>query len=100
MLSQDYQIATDKQLTDAVSAYIQVKMEDASRLLRIPKSECPDFWIRLPRHQWPISCTHIEDPVLLLERNLNGHPLAGLLWERQFEEVLVGIWMPSYKTKK
>ena len=30
-----------------------------------------------------------EDPVVLLERNLYGHPLAGLLWERQFEKVLL-----------
>ena len=31
----------------------------------------------------------MEDPVVPLERNLYGHPLAGLLWERQFEEVLL-----------
>ena len=31
---------------DAVSAYTQVKMEDAATLLKIPKSECPDIWIR------------------------------------------------------
>ena len=30
----------------------------------------------------------MEDPVVPLERNLYGHPLAGLLWERQFEEIL------------
>ena len=29
----------------------------------------------------------MEDPVVPLERNLCGHPLAGLLWERQFEKV-------------
>ena len=29
------------------------------------------------------------DPVVPLERNLYGHPLAGLLWERQFEKVLL-----------
>ena len=28
----------------------------------------------------------MEDPVVPLERNLYGHPLAGLSWERQFEE--------------
>ena len=28
----------------------------------------------------------MEDPVVPLERNLYGHPLAGLLWERQFEK--------------
>ena len=31
----------------------------------------------------------MEDPVVPLERNLHGHPLAGLLWERQFEKVLL-----------
>ena len=34
---------------------------------------------------------NIEDPVVLLERNLHGHPFAGLLCERQFEEVLLGL---------
>ena len=33
----------DGQAADAVSAYSQVKMEDADKLLQIPKSECPDF---------------------------------------------------------
>ena len=28
-------------------------------------------------------------PSRLLERNLYGHPLAGLLWERQFENILL-----------
>ena len=31
----------------------------------------------------------MEDPVVPLERNLYGHPLAGLLWERQFEKILM-----------
>ena len=31
----------------------------------------------------------MEDPVVPLERNLFGHPLPGLLWERQFEKVLL-----------
>ena len=31
----------------------------------------------------------MEDPVVPLERNLYGHPLAGLLWERQFENILL-----------
>ena len=43
----------DGQAANAVSAYTQVKMEDAHKLLKIPKSECPDIWIRLPRHKWP-----------------------------------------------
>ena len=64
-------------------------MEDAHKLLKIPKSECPDIWIRLPRHKWPKSWSSMEDPVVPLERNLYGHPLAGLLWERQFEKILL-----------
>ena len=59
-------------------------MEDAS-----PKSECPDIWMRLPKHKWPKSLSSMEDPVVPLERNLYGHLLAGLLWERQFEKVLL-----------
>ena len=39
------------QAADAVSAYTQVKMEDAPKLLKIPNSECPDIWIRLPRQR-------------------------------------------------
>ena len=64
-------------------------MEDAHKLLKIPKSECPDIWIRLPRHKWPKPWSSMEDPVVPLERNLYGHPLAGLLWERQFENILL-----------
>ena len=61
---------------DAMSAYTQVKMKDARKLLKIPKSESPDSWIRLPRHKWPKSWSSMEDPVVLLERNLYG-----ILWQ-------------------
>ena len=71
------------QPADAVSAYTQVKMEEAPKLLRIPKSERPDIWIRLPRHKWPKSWSNMDDPVVPLDRHLYGHPHA----ERQFEEV-------------
>ena len=70
------------QTADAVSAYTQVKMKN-------PKSECPDIRIRLPRHTWPKSWSSMEDPVFPLGRNLYGHLLAGLLWERQFEKILL-----------
>ena len=76
----------DGQAADAISAYTQVKMDDARDLLLIPKSECRDVWIRHPKHKWPKSWEYIEDPVVPLERKLYGHPLAGLLWERQFEK--------------
>ena len=79
----------DGHAAHAVSAYTQVKMENAPKLLKIPKSECPDIWIRLPRHKWPESWSSMEDPVVLLGRNLYSHPLAGLLWEKQFEKILL-----------
>ena len=82
---------------DAVSAYTQVKLEDTPRLHRIPKSECPDVWIRLPRHKGPKSWANIEDPVVALERNLCGPPLARPLWEssRKFCCSLVGKKVPD-----
>ena len=79
----------DGEAADAVSAYTQVKMEDAHKLLKIPKLECPDIWIRLPRHKSPQSWSNMEDSVVPLERNLYGHPSARLLWERQLEKVLL-----------
>ena len=88
----------DGQAADAISAYTQVKMEDAPRLLRIPKSECPDIWIRLPKHKRPKSWDNIGDPVVPLEISLYGHPLAGLLWERKFEKALMKLgWGKSAK---
>ena len=82
----------DGHAADAVSVYTQVKNRRRSEIvLKIPKSECPDLWICLPRHKWPKSWSDIEDPEVPLERNLYGHPLAGLLWERQFEEVLLEL---------
>ena len=83
------------QAADAVSAYTQVQMEDAPKLLKIPKTECRDIWIRLPRHKWPKSWSSMEDPLVPLERNLYGHPSAGLLWERQFEKIL---WKYGWET--
>ena len=77
----------DGQAADAVSANTQVEMEDAHKLLKVPKSECPDIKVRLPRHKWPKSWSSMEDQVVPLERNLYGHPLAGLLWEKQFEKI-------------
>ena len=58
-------------------------MKDAPRLIKIPNSECPYIYIyniyistRRPRRDWPKSLSNIEEPVVPLERNLNGHPPA------------------------
>ena len=50
------------QAADAVSACTQVKMENAPILLKIPKSECPDIWIRQPKHKWPNSWSIMQKP--------------------------------------
>ena len=73
-------------------------LEDATQLLKIPNSECPDIEIRVP-HKWPKSWLSIENPVVLLERNLYG-PLFGKTFVgKQFEKLLlkcawwnVSIW--------
>ena len=31
----------------------------------------------------------MDDPVFPLERNLYGHPLAGVSWKRQFDKILL-----------
>ena len=73
--------------------YAQVKMGDAHKLLKIPKYS----QIRMSRHLDSSTTTQMgrsHGPVsktqsVPLERNLYGHPLAGLLWEKQFEKTLI-----------
>ena len=79
-LFQDYRDAQDKQLTQYPFTP-RSKWKMHQRYWKNPKPECPDIWIRLPRHKWPKSWSSMEDPVYPLERNLYGHPLAGLLWK-------------------
>ena len=79
----------DGQAADAVSACTQFKNGRCFKKIETPKSECPDIWIRLLIYKWPKSWSSIEDPVVPLERNVYGHPLAGLLLERQFEKILL-----------
>ena len=73
------------QAADAVSAYTQVKMEDAPSSLKIPKSECAVVWVCLPKQKCFETWFSMEDLVVSLQRNLYGHPLAGMLVERQFD---------------
>ena len=91
MLLQDYQIVTNKQLMQYLPTLKQNwrTFPDCSK---IPESECPDKWIRLPRHKWPKSWANIEDLVVHFERHFFfGHPLAGLLWETQVVKVLLEL---------
>ena len=85
---------------DAISAYIQGKMKHAPSLLKIPTVECPDIGIRLPKQKWLKSWSSMENLVVPSERNLYGHPLAGLLWERQFEKILLKYgWGGSFQMR-
>ena len=67
------------------------KNEGCTQSTENSKFGMSDIWIRLPRHKWTKSWSSMEDPVVPLERNLYGHPLAGLLWERQFEKILLQL---------
>ena len=64
---------------DAISAYTQVKMKDASssRLLSFPQTECPTVWIRLPRDRRQADFHQINDPVV---------PLESSSWEFKLEK--------------
>ena len=62
--------------SDTVSAYTQVKMEDAHKLLQIPESGCPDIWIRLPRQMAKIMVQCGKTQLFLL----NGICMA-TLWQ-------------------
>ena len=94
---QGFQDVQDRQLMQ-YPLIIRSKWKMHQRYLKFSKSECPDIWIRLPKHKWPKSWSSTEDPVVSLERNLYGRPLAGLLWERQFEKVLLEHCWKKFST--
>ena len=78
------------QAADAVSAYTQVKMEDAHKLLEILQSECPDFWIRLPKHKGPKSWSSMKDPVVPLEPKTARSSFARTVMEEAIRESSFG----------
>ena len=70
---------------DAVSAYTQERMDDAPKLLKIPMSECPAVWIRLPDFRilgrekvlnWECLLVHRQQSLFLSE-NVDDIKLAG-----------------------
>ena len=84
---------------DAVSACAPVEITDAHSLLQLCEADCPMIWVRLPRSTRPKSWGSAEGPVVQLECNLHGHPLAVLLWKGTCENILLdedweqSIWM-------
>ena len=81
------------QAADAIPAYTQVKLEDAPKLLK------KIFKIGMSRRVDTPSKTQMAEIMVQygrpssvpFERNLCGHPPAGLLWERQFEEAFMEL---------
>ena len=72
--------------SDAVSAYTQIKLSEARKLLGT--DVLPETYIRLPKNRQPKPWEGIEDPVCPLLRNLYGHPLAGLLWDKRSQALV------------
>ena len=66
------------QAADAVSAYTQVKIEDASKLLKIPKSECPD-----------ISIFHLDTSGWKIQSFLLTEICMVILWQDCYEKILL-----------
>ena len=62
--------------SDAIGAYTQVPLKE------LEDSEGIETWISLPKNRRPASWSKFKDPVCKLTRNLYGHTLAGLLWEK------------------
>ena len=68
------------------------EMGGSSPWTRPSAPECGDT-LKAPAGDQSDLGSSMEDPVVPLERNLYGHPLTGLLWERQFEKILLKyVW--------
>ena len=77
------------EIRDASGAYTQIKMKDAAILLGM--EDYPTTWIVLPRSQWSPGWEKIRDPVVPLLVNLYGHPIAGLLWEKGRDDIIIDL---------
>ena len=79
----------DGQAADAVSAFTQVKNGGCSQIVKNSQSKNVQILDTSTEAQVAKIFSSVEDSVVPLERNLYGYALAGLLWERQFEKVLL-----------
>ena len=79
----------DGQAADAVSADTQVKKGICPKIIEKFQNRNVQTFGFVYHDTWPKSRSSMEYPVVPLERNLYGHPLEGLLWERQFEKILL-----------
>ena len=77
----------DSQDSDAVKAYTQVELNCLEESLG--GNIQAETWITLPRERRPKSWDNIDNPVGPLLRNLCGHPLAGLIWEKHCQRAIL-----------
>ena len=66
-----------------------LKMEDAPTLLKIPKSECPDIWIRLPKNGQNHAPVYGRYSRSSRKEICTVILWQAYLWERHFEKVLL-----------
>ena len=80
----------DGEDSDAIGAYTQVKRKDVDHLLG-KGNVMIDTFVSLPRNLWPQAWKDacMEDPHCLLNVNLYGHKLAGLLWQKWSEDKII-----------
>ena len=90
----------DGQAADAISAYIQVKLEDFSKLHKTPKSECPDVWMRLPRHKWPKSWEKLMIPWYFFIEPCTVIPLPGRHGKKKLQEEKIPSWECMFVHRK
>ena len=74
-------------------------MEDTPKLLKIPKSECPDIWIRLPRHEWSISWSIMEGSRSSWTLSVRS-PSDRTIMVKTIRKSSIGIWCLSVNGKK
>ena len=73
--------------SDAIKAYTQVRLDSLQEFLG--EDIQAETWISLPRSRRPKSWDNIDNPVCPLLRNLYGHPLAGLIWEKHCQKCIL-----------
>ena len=65
-------------------------MEHAPKLLKIPKSECPDIWIHLPRQKMAQIMVQYGRPrPYSRKESVRSSSGRTFFWEREFEKILL-----------
>lgn len=78
----------DGEDSDPLSAYTQVKLDEIRQILG-KGHEFVDAWVSLPRSKIPNQIQHLDKPVCPLRRKLYGHEMAGFLWQKYAEDIVI-----------